>query len=213
MPVEGVASLREIGDRLGTVADNLTDRNIMAGIGSYMEGATLDRMERAVAPDGTPHKPLSKRWLNYKRTGINSDDPAAWIAELTRRRKARRSLMGKRRARAKRLGYSRVGGNLTASSLEKKYNLARGTRTGWKARSPDIWQFTGESRRKLQTTKVTKNSCVVRINTPYSGYANEDRPVLGMSKEDRQVLGGGIVADLVQRIEGDKPAGAADLEL
>lgn len=201
MPVEGVTSLRELGQRMGEVGGTLTDQNIMAGIGSYVEGATLDRMEQAIAPDGTPHKPLSKRWLNFKRTGINSENPEAWIAELKRRRSKRRSINAVRRNRSKR-GWKRPGALKTASSVEQRYNLGKGTRKGWKARSDKIWIYTGQSMRKLQTVKVTRTSCVVRINTPYSGYANAERPVLGLSARDREVLGGGIVADLAARVEG-----------
>ena len=71
--------------------------------------------------------------------------------------------------------------------------------------SADIWQRTGESKRKVQVIRATRKSVIVAINTPYSGWANSDgrvpRPVIGMSSEDTKATERILLRDVKQQLD------------
>lgn len=155
----GRETLRDWEKRFRSVGANLPGPETMAAVGAHVVSATLERMERAVTPEGRPHKPLSEEWVRRKVYGTSSEGRAAKVQRRYDRAEARGKPVKRRRGYKSRGGYS-----------------------------PKIWQYTGESKRKVQVLRASAKGVVVVINTPYSGYANDERPVLGLSREDRLAI-------------------------
>lgn len=156
----GGATLRDWAKRFRAAGANAPGPEAMAAVGAHLVASTLDRMERAVTPEGRAHKPLSEEWVRRKVYGTSSETRAAKIQRRYERAEARGKVYKRKRGYKSRGGYS-----------------------------PKIWQYTGQSKRKVQVIRVTSTGAVVVINTPYSGYADDQRPVLGLSREDRLEIG------------------------
>lgn len=68
--------------------------------------------------------------------------------------------------------------------------------------SPNIWQRTGESKKKVKTVVKSPTKIVTTIDTPYSGYAHRLRRVLGQSYDERKVVLRIIKLDYARQIGG-----------
>ena len=90
-------------------------------------------------------------------------------------------------------------------TARRKVTSASGKARTVKGYSAEIWQRTGESKRKVQTKNVTRKSVIVVINTPWSGWADSDgrvpRQVLGTSREDREAIERILTRDLGEQID------------
>lgn len=68
-------------------------------------------------------------------------------------------------------------------------------------RSEAIWQYTGESKRKVRVRYVGEK-IIIYIDTPYSGHADEVRPVMGVSEDEYRDISRIALDDLSKQAFG-----------
>jgi hypothetical protein len=138
--------LRQFAEQCQEAGQAFPSKQSMNRIGAYIADATIQRMDAAVSPSGKPHKALSEEWIRYKVYGTTSE-------KLASSRKKRRDSA---RAKAEAAGRAFSPGGFKSKRSGKK-------RGGYSAR---IWQYTGESKRKVLVTDVSASSVTVVLNTP-----------------------------------------------
>lgn len=171
------AAFRKLAEEMEQAAQTLVTREGLAGIGGMVERSIRDRMDRAVTPEGKPHKPLSEEWIRFKKYGTTSEKKALGVAAKQQKRRERAEAAGR--------SYKHRGPG------------------GYSER---IWQYTGASKDRTRVTRITRSSVTVVINTPYSAYADEDRPVVGWSDADQReaekILADAAAREIEQGIHG-----------
>lgn len=83
---------------------------------------------------------------------------------------------------------------------QKEVEEVKATRRG-RGRSTEIWQYTGESIRKVRS-RVVRGMIMIYIDTPYSGHADELRPVMGVSEAEFKAISKIVLDDLVRQAFG-----------